>query len=80
MVVTVSKWGNSQGFRVPKELLEKLNLSIGDTVKINCEKDRLIIKPAKKEKKYNIKELVKAMPSDYKATEEFDTKIGIEKW
>ncbi len=80
MVVAISKWGNSQGFRIPKELLEKLNLSIGDMVKINCEKDRLIIQPAKKKKKYDINELVESLPLDYKTVEEFDTKIGSEEW
>ena len=30
MTVTISKWGNSQGFRVPKDILDKLNLRVGD--------------------------------------------------
>ncbi|MBK6303675.1 MAG: AbrB/MazE/SpoVT family DNA-binding domain-containing protein [Arcobacter sp.] len=34
MTVTISKWGNSQGFRIPKDILDKLNLAVGDLVNI----------------------------------------------
>ena len=80
MLATLSKWGNSQGFRVSKEILEKLNLSVGDSVNIYQEKDRLVIEPIKKEKNYDIKELVKNLPKDYQTNEEIDSKIGSEIW
>ncbi len=80
MTTTISKWGNSQGFMVSKEILEKVHLSVGDMVNIYQKEDKLIIEPIKKEKKYNIKELVKDLPKDYKTNEEFDNKIGLEIW
>lgn len=80
MTATISKWGNSQGFRVSKEMLESLSLSIGDTVNIYSKENKLIIEPIKKEKKYDIKELIKYLPKNYKANEEFDNKIGSEIW
>jgi len=80
MIATISKWGNSQGFRVSKELLEKLNLTVGDMVNIYQDKNKLVIEPIKKEKKYNINELVKALPKDYQAKEEFSSKVGAEEW
>ena len=80
MTVTISKWGNSQGFRVPKDILDKLNLGVGDLVNISQKDNKLIIEPAKKEKKYSIDELVNNLPKDYKASEEFSSKSGSEIW
>ncbi|MDD2975005.1 MAG: AbrB/MazE/SpoVT family DNA-binding domain-containing protein [Aliarcobacter cryaerophilus] len=80
MTVTISKWGNSQGFRIPKDILDKLNLAVGDLVNISQKDNKLIIEPAKKEKKYSIDELVNNLPKDYKASEEFSSKSGSEIW
>ena len=81
MTATISKWGNSQGLRFPKSILKELNLSVGDKVKFLIENDKIILEPIKKSrKKYDINELVKQIPSDYKPYEEFNTKTGIEEW
>ena len=80
MTVTISKWGNSQGFRVPKDILDKLNLAVGDLVNISQKDNKLIIEPAKKEKKCSLDELVNNLPKDYKASEEFSSKSGSEIW
>ena len=80
MTVTISKWGNSQGFRVPIDILDKLNLAVGDLVNISQKDNKLIIEPAKKEKKYSIDELVNNLPKGYKASEEFSSKSGSEIW
>ena len=80
MTVTISKFGNAQGFRVPKDILDKLNLGVGDLVNISQKDNKLIIEPAKKEKKYSIDELVNNLPKGYKASEEFSSKSGSEIW
>jgi len=81
MTATISKWGNSQGLRFPKRVLEELDLSIGDKVRFLIQNDKIILEPVKKpRKKYKIDELVKQIPSDYKPHEEFDTNVGIEEW
>jgi antitoxin MazE len=81
MTATISKWGNSQGLRFPKKVLEELNLSIGDKVKFFIQNDKIILEPIKKtRKKYDINELVKQIPKDYKPFEEFNSKSGIEEW
>ena len=77
MTATISKWGNSQGVRFPKSVLKELNLSIGDKVKFLIQDDKIILEPVKK---YDIKELVKKIPSDYKPYEEFNDKSGLEEW
>ncbi len=81
MTTTLSNWGNSQGLRFPKDILKELKLSVGDKLKIFVENQKIILEPIKKERiKYDINDLVKKIPKDYKAIEEFDDKIGLEQW
>ena len=41
---TVSKWGNSQGIRLPSDVLRQKNISVGDEVDIDTsEPDKIII-------------------------------------
>ena len=81
MTAKISKWGNSQGLRFPKNILEELNLSIGDKIKFLIHNNKIILEPIKKSrKKYNINELVKQIPTDYKPHENFNTKVGLEEW
>ncbi|MDX9744610.1 MAG: AbrB/MazE/SpoVT family DNA-binding domain-containing protein [Arcobacteraceae bacterium] len=81
MTATISSWGNSQGLRFPKNILEELHLGIGDKVKVLIENQKIIIEPIKEPKeKYDINELVSQIPLNYKISEEFNHKIGIEEW
>jgi len=81
MTATLSNWGNSQGLRFPKDIMRELSLSVGDKLKIFIEDKKIILEPIKKERvKYNIDDLVKKIPQDYKSYEEFDNKIGNEQW
>ena len=79
MIATISKWGNSQGLRFPKEVMKALNLVPGDKVKIITQDNKLIIEPIKK-KSYDIYDLVKNIPDDYQPYEVFDNKTGNEEW
>ena len=81
MTATISKWGNSQGLRFPKGILKELNLSVGDKIKFLVKENKIVLEPVKKSrKKYSINELVKQIPDDYKAYEEFNNKVGSEEW
>ncbi len=44
--------GNSQGVSIPREMIEKLNLSIGSEVDITLDKsgERIILEPVRKKK------------------------------
>ncbi|MCL2571135.1 MAG: AbrB/MazE/SpoVT family DNA-binding domain-containing protein [Defluviitaleaceae bacterium] len=44
----VSKWGNSQGIRIPKKLLQSAGLSLNDEVEISAQNNVLVIRPATK--------------------------------
>lgn len=81
MTATISSWGNSQGLRFPKDIMKELHLSIGDKMKVLIENQKIILEPIKQSReKYDINELVKKIPSNYKAYEEFDNKSGLEEW
>ena len=45
MITQVAKWGNSQGIRMDKRILNSLGLCIGDTVEIAKNGNYIIIKP-----------------------------------
>lgn len=81
MTAKITKWGNSQGFRVPKDIMESLHLTIGDSLEIKIEENRVILEPIKKEiPKYNLEELLSKVPKNYKVEEVFTDSIGKEEW
>lgn len=81
MTATISKWGNSQGLRFPKDIMKDLHLAIGDKVNIFIQDNKVIIEPIQKEKiKYDINELVSKIPKEYRAKEEFTSFVGQEEW
>ena len=81
MTAKISKWGNSQGLRMPKDVMESLHLHIGDDVNIIVLDGKVIIEPIKKEiLNYDLNELVSKIPTEYKVSEEFDTIVGKEEW
>jgi len=51
MYTTIQKWGNSQGIRIPKQLLEDLDLHESDRVEIDRQQDAIIIRKAGKKHK-----------------------------
>jgi len=79
--VSLSKWGNSQGLRIPKEIINLLNVDIGDKFKVFIENNRVILEPIQKKKVYNIEELVRQIPLDYQKEPELLSKpMGREIW
>ena len=62
MTTTIQKWGNSQGIRIPKMLLDSVNWSENEQIVIIADNGKLVIEKAKEHKRKNIKELFK----DYK--------------
>jgi antitoxin MazE len=81
MTAKISKWGNSQGLRMPKDIMDSLHLQVGDNVNITILDGKVIIEPIKKDiLNYDLNELVSKIPTDYKAREKFDTIVGKEEW
>ena len=44
MAVTLQKWGNSVGVRLPKTMLEQVGLNEGSQVEVMVEGDHLVIR------------------------------------
>jgi antitoxin MazE len=81
MTATISSWGNSQGLRFPKYIMKELQLSIGDKIKVLIENQKIVLESIKQvREKYDINDLVKQLPANYKTYEEFNNKIGLEEW
>ena len=70
MTTTIQKWGNSQGIRIPKVILDSVNWSENEKIVIIVDDGKLVIEKAKEEyKRKNIKELFENYKGDYKPTE-----------
>jgi antitoxin MazE len=82
MVTKVQKWGNSQGLRLPRHVLEDAHINIGDDVEITTRDGVIIISPIKRIRgKYDIKELLSNIPKDYMPEEvDWGKPVGKEVW
>ena len=52
MQTTIVKWGNSQGIRLHRSLLEMVNLAYNDKVEVIAEFDKIIIKKAQPKREH----------------------------
>ena len=59
MQVQVSRWGNSLGLRIPKDIAIRAGLREGTRVNIETEGNRIIIAPA--QPRYILADLLKGM-------------------
>jgi antitoxin MazE len=82
MVTKVQKWGNSQGLRLPKQVLEDAEISIGDAVDVTAREGMIVIAPVSRVRgKRSLKELVSRIPKNYKAREiDWGKSVGREVW
>ena len=66
MATTIQKWGNSQGLRFPKSILEEAQIQVGDEVSLSVQDGKIVVEPVHPTRgKYSIQELVARMPVDY---------------
>jgi antitoxin MazE len=82
MVTKVQKWGNSQGLRLAKSLLDEAQVDIGDEVKVSVRRGQIIIEPVTKVRGgYDLKKLVAKIPKNYRAEEmDWGHAVGKEAW
>ena len=82
MVTKVQKWGNSQGLRLAKQVLEDARISVGDDVAVTVQDGMIVIAPIRSVRgKQSLQELVSRIPKNYQ-TEEMDwgKPVGREVW
>ena len=82
MVTRIQKWGNSQGLRLAKRLLEDARISVGDDVDVTARDGLIVIAPARRIRgRQSLKELVSRIPTGYKAEEtHWGDPVGREAW
>jgi antitoxin MazE len=82
MITRIQKWGNSQGLRLARQVLEDAHISVGDEVDVTTRDGMIVIAAARRIRgKQNLQELVSRIPKNYK-TEEVDwgEPVGREVW
>jgi antitoxin MazE len=82
MVTKVQKWGNSQGLRLAKQVLEDAHISVGDNVDVTIRDGTIIIAPIQRIRgKRSLQELVSRISKNYEAGEiDWGKPIGREVW
>lgn len=83
MITTkIQKWGNSQGLRLSKQILDQADIEVGDDVEIIVGESQIRIRKTKRSKpKYDIRELVARIPKGVKSKEvSFGPAVGKEEW
>ena len=82
MVTKIQKWGNSQGLRLPKQVLEDARLAVGDDVVVTARDGMIVIAPARRVRgKQSLKELVSRISEDYEPEEmDWGAPVGKEVW
>jgi antitoxin MazE len=69
MLTRVQKWGNSQGLRLARHVLENAHIAVGDSVEVVVGKEQIVIKKAARQK-FDLAAMVARMPKNYKVREE----------
>ena len=82
MITRVQKWGNSQGLRLSKQMLDEAEISIGDQVDVALRDGLISIAPVKRLRgKYKLGDLVTRIPADYDTQEmQWGEPVGNEVW
>ena len=82
MVTKIQKWGNSQGLRLTKQVLEDAHISVGDDVDVTAKDGLIVVAPARRVRgKRSLEELVSRIPKGHKTVEiDWGQPVGEEVW
>lgn len=69
MTAKIQQWGNSQGIRLPKVILDSLDIQLNDEVEIEQSGDKLLISKKKYKSRKNIAELFADYNGSYQSDE-----------
>ena len=70
MITKIQKWGNSQGLRLGKQVLEEARIAVGDSVDVAARDGVIVIAPVKRIRgKQSLQDLVSRIPRNYKTGE-----------
>ena len=79
MISQIAKWGNSQGLRIDKKLLQSIGLAVGDEVEVIHSKDVIILRPQHKAREISwyLQDYERPESSEW---EKYDEPRGQEVW
>ena len=82
MLTKVQKWGNGQGLRLTKALLNEAGIHVGDKVNVSVQKGRIIVEPVSRVRgRYDLETLLSEMPEKYQPEElDWGPPTGKEAW
>lgn len=82
MVTKVQSWGNSQGLRLNKQILEDAHVAVGDDVDVAVRNGVIVATPIKRRQgKVTLRQLVARIPKGYKPEEtDWGMRVGREVW
>ncbi len=82
MVTKVQRWGNSQGLRIARQVLEDARIAVGDDVDVVARDGMIVIAPVRRIRgKQSLRELVSRIPEDYGPEEtDWGKPVGKEVW
>jgi antitoxin MazE len=78
--ISLHRWGNSIGLRVPKPMLQQLGLTEGSQVDVKIEDGRLVIEPARRVRMTMAELLQGFTPDDQPGEIGWGTPVGREVW
>jgi antitoxin MazE len=87
MKTTLQRWGNSQGIRIPKQLVDEIGVGVGSELRIRLSEDRegITIAPLRDSRpvrgRHRIEDLIAASRSDsFEGREHWKQSQGKEVW
>ena len=80
MVTKVQNWGNGQGLRLSKQILDDAHVSVGDEVDVAVREGVIVVTPVKRTRgKVSLRSLVARIPEDYRPEEaDWGSQVGRE--
>lgn len=80
MTVEVKKWGNSQGIRIPKEILKNINADVNEKLEIEVVDNKIIIYKANRHKSLETRMAAYAGKLSIAKERDWDDIKGSERW
>lgn len=82
MITRIQRWGNSQGLRLARQVLEDARISVGDDVDVAARDGMIVIVPVRRVRgRVSLQEIVSRIPDDYNPEEmDWGKPLGKEVW